>query len=266
MSTDIICPDCDARYSVVDKLAARVVMLLVLAVTCATNSYADDKGRKLLVLTGKAEQFKFRRDYAGYYWREDFSFKIKDEKTQKTWNVISREPTPVQEYRCSTTYPGLKPDWSKTPRVKVVGVSGIDRIPVKFYGQKPNPEITMTAMILFVETGKKKELKEFYVNNWFHHWGQKADVNILKYYADKGKPYNVYGFVGGIAAPFDKGSQKIIDSHQGKKIYHALVRKTDKNLVGYELKIVNLLVRDKQNSYIVRYGSKDNLVRLDSKR
>src|SRR5438046_10495554 len=54
-------------------------------------------------LAGKARDFQFIRDWSHYYWREDFTFLLTDEKTGKTWRIISREPTPAYHFRMGTT-------------------------------------------------------------------------------------------------------------------------------------------------------------------
>src|SRR4029077_15409065 len=117
---------------------------------------------------------------------EDFAFLLRDD-AGKTHRVLSREPTPWNDLRLGTTYTGLKVDWAAKPRVRVVSVGGIDRIPVEFYGLKLDPMKTMTAFIVRVQTGKPDEKtgwRDYYVNNWFHHWGDDADRKVLAHYAN----------------------------------------------------------------------------------
>ena len=80
---------------------------------------------KAVELTGKATEFRYIRDWRSYYWREDFTFLLKGDDG-KTRRVISREPTPAYTFRMGTTFTGLKPDWNAGPRVRVVGVTGVD--------------------------------------------------------------------------------------------------------------------------------------------
>src|SRR4029078_3402633 len=82
-------------------------------------------------LIGKARDFKAVRDWASYYWRDDFHFYL-DADDGKTWKIISREPTPAYHSRMGPKRTALTVDWSKKPRVKVFGVAGIDRLPPKF--------------------------------------------------------------------------------------------------------------------------------------
>src|SRR5207248_4620486 len=141
-----------------------------------------------------------------YYWTEDFTFLLHEEGTGKTWRVISREPTPAYDWRMGPTYTGLKVGWKAGPRVKVVGVKAVDRIPPKFYHFKLDEPNVATAFLVFVET-RPNGWKEFFVNNWFHEWGPRANPFVHRYYADKGEPYRVYGFARAQAAPFNKQAQ-----------------------------------------------------------
>src|SRR5207237_5427302 len=125
-------------------------------------------------LIGKATDFHFTRNYNSYYWREDFTFMMKDEKTGKTWRILSREPTPAYDWRMGTTFTGLKPDWKKEPRVKIVGVTGVDRLPAEFYHLKLDEPLIATAHLVYVEsTSDKWQL--YNANNWFHKWSANAD-------------------------------------------------------------------------------------------
>ena len=99
---------------------------------------------KSVELIGKATDFYHTRNWNSYYWREDFAFILKDDKTDKTWRILSREPTPAYDWRMGTTFTGLKPDWKKEPRVKIVGVTGVDRLPAKFYDFKLDEPLIAT--------------------------------------------------------------------------------------------------------------------------
>src|SRR5438105_9958398 len=101
-------------------------------------------------LEGVVEEFHFTRNWRHYYWREDFTLLIRDDKGTPH-RVISREPTPWSGHRMGTTYPGLAVDWTGKPRVKIVGVQAIDRQPEEFYGLKLDPAATVTAFILRVQ-------------------------------------------------------------------------------------------------------------------
>src|SRR4051812_39479689 len=102
------------------------VGLLVFALCAPASLRAETPKRtpEPVELVGRASDFHFIRDWASYYWREDFTFLLKDEKGGKTWRILSREPTPAYHWRMGTTFTGLKPDWKAGPRVKVFGVTG----------------------------------------------------------------------------------------------------------------------------------------------
>jgi hypothetical protein len=216
-------------------------------------------------LVGTATDWWYDRNWRAYYWREDFTFLLKDD-AGKTWRIISREPTPNYDYRMGTTYTGLKVDWAKKPRVKVIGVKAVDRIPADFYHFKLAEPNLATALVLFVETGPK-EWKEFYVNNWFHKWGDRADKAIHTHYAGKKAPYDIYGFVDGQAAPFDKKSREVIEKHKGSyTTFHGLVKATKENPFGYEIELIDLIGKNpKTGGHTVLYGDAKSIPRLDNK-
>jgi hypothetical protein len=176
-------------------------------------------------LVGRASEYWFDRNWRSYYWREDFTFLLADEASGRTWRIISREPTPAYIYRMGTTFTDLKVDWKARPRVKVVGVRGVDRLPAEFYTFKLDEAHLATALVVLVET-TPGVWKEFFVNNWFHKWGDKADKAIHAWYADKPNSYDIYGFVKGQAAPFDKKSQAILDKNKDNPsmMFHGRVR------------------------------------------
>ena len=246
------------------------------AATAPLSRAAEPHDWKLVELTGRAEEFYFNHNWRAYYWRDDFAFRLREEGTQKAWRVISREPTPWCDLRLGTTYTGLKVDWTGTagsapagrlrPLVKVVGVAAVDRIPEEFYDWKLDPAATITAFIVWVDADGNGQMREWYVNNWFHACGKEADLAVLKYYADRERPYDVYGHLGGIAAPFSKKSQAIVDEAKPKGAYicHGFVRTTKDNPTGYEIEVIHLLGRNPATKeYGVVYGDPGALVKLD---
>jgi hypothetical protein len=219
-------------------------------------------------LTGRAEGFKFVRAWRAYYWREDFTFLLRDD-AGKILRVISREPTPWEDLRLGTTFTGRKVDWGRRPRVLVVGVQGVDRTPAEFPGLDLDPARTVTALIVRVDVGKgrgKPAWKDYYVNNWFHHWGAEADRKVLRHYANTDPHYTVYGFLGGTVAPFDREGQELVDryrSDHGGIIFHGRVAKADTPL-GYEVRVLHLMGRNKKTlRYEVFHGDPKGLTRLD---
>jgi hypothetical protein len=216
-------------------------------------------------LVGHASDFFLTRNWRAYYWREDFTFLLKEEGTGKTWRIISREPTPHYAWRLGTTYTGLKVDWKARPRVKVLGVAGVDRTPAEFYDYKLDDPNLATAFIVWVETAPDR-WQEFYVNNWFHKWGDKADPVIYQAYAGKQAPYNMYGFLNGQTAPFSVKSRALIEQHPQARTFHGLIRATKDNQFGYEIEVLHLMGRDPQGRGAALYGDTKTLPPLDQKK
>jgi hypothetical protein len=216
-------------------------------------------------LIGKATDFYFTRNYNTYYWREDFSFLLKDEKSGKSWRVLSREPTPAYDWRMGTTFTGLKRDWKKEPRVKIVGVTGVDRLPATFYDFKLNEPNIATAHLVYVE-GAKDKWQLYNANNWFHKWSDAADPVIYSHFADKPAPYDIYGFINGQSAPFAKKSQNLIDQHKGARMFHGLIKSTREQKFGYEIEVLHLVGPDKQGNGVVFHGDPKTLPLLDKKK
>ena len=216
-------------------------------------------------LVGTATDWWYNRNWRSYYWREDFTFLLKDD-AGKTWRIISREPTPNYDYRMGTTYTGLAVDWAKKPRVKVIGVKAVDRIPADFYDFKLDEPNLATALVLFAGTGPG-EWKEFYVNNWFHKWGDRADKAIHAHYAGKKAPYDIYGFVDGQAAPFDKVSRATIEKFKGQyTTFHGLVKATKDDPFGYEIELIDLIGKNpKTGGHTVLFGDAKTIPLLDNK-
>lgn len=244
----------------------RFVPFVVLAVLAGPALAADPPARDWdpVELTGTASGWKKYRDWRSYFWRDDFTFLLAEDKTGKVWRVISREPTPNYDYRMGPTYTGLSVDWAAKPRVKVVGVKAVDRIPAEFHDLKLDEPNIATALILSVEDGKGG-WREFYVNNWFHKWGDRADKAIHAHYAGKKAPYDIYGFVDGQAAPFDKKSREVIDRHKGRyTTFHGLVKAAKDTPFGYEIELIDLIGKDpKTGGHTVLYGDAKTIRLLD---
>jgi hypothetical protein len=218
-------------------------------------------------LVGQVSDFWYQRTYATYYCNEDFSFLLKED-SGKTWRIISRELTPAYEWRMGPTYPGLKVDWQARPRVKVLGVNTVDRLPPKFYDFKLDEPNLATALIVWVEAGNN-DWKPFYINNWFHRWGDKADAAVHKHYADRPAPHNIYGFVRGQTAPFTRKSQEIIEKNKSNPslMFHGLVRATKDNPFGYEIELLDLIGRKVETGgSLVLHGDAKTIPLLDNKK
>ncbi len=214
-------------------------------------------------LEGRAEGFRHLREWRSYYWREDFTFLLRDDSGKVT-RVISREPTPWNDLRLGTTYTGLKVDWDSKPRVRVVGVRGVDRTPAELTGLKLSPEKTVTAFVVRVQVGK--DWRDYYVNNWFHRWGPETDRKVLAHYANDSPYTTVYGYLGGIAAPFDAAGRKLLAKYQPEYagiIYHGRVVKAPG---GYEVRVLHLMGRHKKTlDYKVFHGNPAELTKLDGR-
>jgi hypothetical protein len=234
----------------------------------ATGSIAQDKKTPApapVELIGKATEFHFTRNWNTYYWREDFTFMLKDEKSGTSWRILSREPTPAYDWRMGTTFTALKPDWQKEPRVKIIGVTGVDRLPATFYDLKLDDKHIATAHLVYVETAKGKwEL--YNANNWFHKWSDQADPVIHAHFADKEAPYDIYGFINGQAAPFSKKSQELIDKHKAARMFHGVIKTAKDQKFGYEIEVLHLVGPDKQGNGMVFHGDPKTLVGLDKKK
>jgi hypothetical protein len=127
----------------------------------------------------------------------------------------------------------------------------------------------MTAFIVRVRQtapGGKPAWRDFYVNNWFHHWGADADRKVLTHYATADPHYTVYGYLGGIAAPFDAEGRRLLAKSQpdyGGIIYHGRVVKAGD---GYEVHLLHLMGRHKKTqNYDIFHGDPKEIVRLDGK-
>jgi hypothetical protein len=248
-------------------LAAPLLLAASLAAPAAAQKPAP-RSLPYRELTGRAEDFRFVRQWRSYYWREDFTFVLRTEG--KAIRVISREPTPWNDLRLGTTFPGLKVGWKDKPRVQVIGVQGVDRIPEEFPGLELDKKNTVTAFVVRVEqtSDGKKSFRDYFVNNWFHRWNSDADKKVLAFFAGKQAPYTVYGFLGSNLAPLDRAGQATLDKHKNDYtgiIYHARVVKAD-NPTGFELKLIHLMGRHRKSmEYRVFYGDPKSLVKLDGR-
>ena len=241
------------------------VSLLTIALLGIAPSVHAQNPVKPVELVGKATDFYHTRNWNSYYWREDFAFILKDEKTGKTWRILSREPTPAYDWHMGTTFTDLKPDWKKEPRVKIVGVTGVDRLPAKFYDFKLDEPLIATAHLVWVEAGKN-EWKLYNANNWFHKWSPEADPVIYSHYADKQAPQDIYGFINGQSAPFAKKSQDLIQKHKDARMFHGLIRTAKEQKFGYEIEVLHLVGPDKGGNGVVFFGDAKTLVGLDRKK
>ena len=260
---------CDRGSTTRQRIPVIVSLLLIgLSSNFALSAEKPAADKEPVEVIGRASGYWFTRNWSSYYWREDFTFLLEDEKTGKTWRIISREPTPAYHFRMGTTFPGLPVDWKAKPRVKVVGVKAVDRIPAEFYKFKLDDANLATALVVFVET-KPKQWKEFYVNNWFHKWGKEADKKLHRLYAGKSAPYAVYGFVRGQTAPFTKKSQAIIDKNKDNPslMFHGRILATKSNDFGYEIELIDLIGRDvRTGGHTMLHGDGKSIPLLDGKK
>ena len=240
-----------------------VILVLLSMIGFAANAQQPaPRNYPYVELEGKVEEFRFIRNWRSYYWRQDCTLLVRDD-AGKLHRVISREPTPWAGHRFGTTYTGLAVDWTRQPRVQIIGVRAIDRQPAEFYDLKLDPDHTVTAFILRVEDTKEKRWQDFYVNNWFHRWGDDTDRKILKHYANDLPNYTIYGYYPGIAAPFDTAGKALMLKYPDAHIYHGRVVAA-KNEIGYEVRILHLLGRDKKTAkYEIFHGDPREIERLE---
>jgi len=217
-------------------------------------------------LVGQVSDYWYSRNWRSYYWREDFTFILTEDGGKKR-RIISREPTPNYGYRMGTTYTDLKVDWKAKPRVKVIGVKAIDRTPAEFYDFKLDDPDLVTAFIVLVET-EPKTWKEYYVNNWFHKWGDKADKAIYSYYAGKSAPYDIYGFANAQTAPFNAKSQEILEKNKDKqpRTFHGRIHATKENAFGYEIELIDLIGANPKGGHVLLHGDGKMIPLLDGRK
>ncbi len=240
----------------------------VLITVATVGADGADRNYPYFEIEGTASEFQLNRNWRAYYWREDFTMLVRADDGQQ-WRIISREPTPWNNLRMGTTYTELKVDWDKNPRVRVIGVKAIDRIPEEYYDLKLDAKHTATAFIVRVKSADKDEWQDYYVNNWFHRWGPDTDVKMLAHYANEDPNYTVYGYLAGIAAPFDQAGQKLIERSSATYsgiIHHGRIVKANNN-VGYEVRLLHLVGRNKETlRYEVFHGDPSKLVPLDQRK
>lgn len=236
--------------------------------TLPSLTRAEERNMPYVELEGTVSEYTYHREWCSYYWREDFTLIVRD-KTGALQRVISREPTPWMDLRFGTTFTNLKVDWNSKPQVQIVGVRGIDRIPVEFYDLVLDAEKTITAFIVRVRAADDQPWQDYYVNNWFHRWGTEPDAKLLPHYASDDPNYTVYGYESDRLAPYDAESQAKFDklaSAYGGVIYHARVVKAE-NPIGYALHLLHLVGRHKTTSeYEVFLGNAKELVPLDGRK
>lgn len=245
----------------------RHLPVLFIAVLAACDaSLGAERDMRPVDLTGVAADFEFLRTWNSYYRGEDFTFRLRDE-TGKTWRIISREITPAYDWRMGPTYPELKVDWTAKPRVRVIGVEGMDRLPETFHNRKLDDAPLATAFVVSVET-KPGTWAEYYVNNWFHKWGPAADRTMHALYADRKAPYDIYGWVVDMAAPFDARSQAILKQHpEDRLMYHGRIKSTKENPFGFEVELLQLIGRDpKTGGEKVLFGDASGFPKLDGRK
>ena len=205
-------------------------------------------------LSGRARDFHFTRNWNAYYWREDFRFVLEPDGGGPPIQVISREPTPAYHWRLGTTYPkGVEVNWESKPRVRVVGVTGLDRDPAEFYGQKLDLQHLVTAQVVWVGS------RPYYVNNWFHSWGKAADAATARIYSNQPAPFDIYGFVKGAPLPFNPAGQALLQKHPAAKFYHGLIR-------GGSIEVLHLIEQDQQGEGHIVVGSPDQIPLLDERK
>jgi len=243
-------------------------LILFLIISPGLPAYAAEREYTYVELEGVVEDYQYYHKWRAYYWREDFTILVRDDQGVQH-RVISREPTPWTNLRLGTTYPKSKIDWKAKPRVKLIGVKAIDRTPAEFYDVKLDPKQTITAFIVRAKQTEKASWQDYYVNNWFHRWGKETNLKMLSHYANDDPHYTVYGYLRGIAAPFDSESQALLDKYAETYrgiIHHARVVKAD-NPVGFELSAIHFMGRNKKTlRYEVFFGDSSKLRPLDQKK
>lgn len=243
----------------------------LMAVWCSI-AFVDGGGAKKrdwdpVELVGQASDFWFNRNWRSYYWREDFTFLLKDD-AGKSWRIISREPTPAYIYRMGTTFTDLKVDWKANPRVKVIGVKAIDRIPADFYDFKLDEPNLATALAVYVETAANK-WEPYFINNWFHQWGERADKAIYAHYTDKDRPYDIYGFARAQSAPFTPKSQEVIDANKDNPslMFHGRIKSAKDNAFGYQIELIDLIGRNtKSGGHVILFGDAKTIPLQDNRK
>jgi hypothetical protein len=250
----------------------RTSLLLTCAFLCcpgdAVAGPPKERDWEVVELTGEADDYWYKRYYRFYYWAEDFSFVLKEEGTGKVWRIISREPTPAYKWRMGPTYPALAVDWKAKPKVKVLAVKAVDRIPEKFHDFKLDEKDLATALIVRVET-KPGTWQDYYVNNWFHIWGKRADAKVYSYYADKDERYHIYGFARAQAAPYTPESKAIMDKNKDNPslMFRGRVKTAKETDFGYQIELIDLIGRNtKSGGELLLLGDAKGIPLLEAKK
>ena len=236
----------------------------ILALTAMTGWMSVDaepkRDMRPIDLTGRASEFFHTRNWRVYYWRQDISFLLADEKTGKTWRIISRDGTPYEaRWYLGPTYTGLKVDWKSRPRLRVIGLQGIDRPHARFYDLKLDEPRIGTALVILAET-EPGTWKEFYVNNWFHHWGDAANRAIHAYYAGKKSPYEISGWIHRNRALYDRPSRALIEKYPEARVFRGYVHSAKESQFGYEIRVVNLMGKEIRNRRSIMLYGRDTAV------
>ena len=241
--------------------------VFVAALSTAGNSgqaHGTERDYSPIDLVGKASSFHLTHNWRAYYWRKDITFLLKDEKTGKTWRIVSRDMTPYEgRWLLGPTYTDLEVDWRSNPRIRVIGVGAIDRPSKQFYDLKLDEKNVGTAMVILVEV-KPNTWMEYYVNNWIHRWGPDADRAIHAYYADKKVPYDVFGWIEGKACPFSREARVLLKKFPHSRIFHGAVRSAPGTKFGYVLTIEHLMGKDpKTRASQCYFGNPETLPKID---
>ena len=125
-----------------------------------------------------------------------------------------------------TTFTDLKVDWKAKPRVKVIGVKTVDRIPADFYDFKLDDPNLVTALMVFVET-EPKVWKAYYINNWVHKWGTRLTRSCTDTMpTNRLLTTSTASLVQ--VAPFEHKSQAIIEKNKDNPslMFHGRIRST----------------------------------------
>ena len=245
-------------------LASCVFVAILSAGGNAGQARGEERNYPSIDLVGKVSSFHLTHNWRAYYWRKDISFLLNDEKTGKTWRIVSRDMTPYEgRWLLGPTYTGLKVNWKSSPRVRVIGVGAIDRPSKQFYDLKLDEKNVGTALVVLVEV-KPDTWKEYYVNNWIHRWGPDADRAIHAYYAGKELPYDVFGWIEGKACPYSKEARGLLKKFPDSRIFHGAVRSAPGTEFGYVLTIKHLMGKDPQTRASQCYfGNPGTLPKID---
>ncbi|MCS7167630.1 MAG: PQQ-binding-like beta-propeller repeat protein [Gemmatales bacterium] len=160
----------------------------------AIRAYQPGPAKRYVYCVGEIRDFRLFRYWRDRYTCDDFAFHLQS-KEHGDWLVISREPTPWYSWRLGPTYTEAVSGTllSSKPRVRIVGLKNtVDRLPPVFQKLVLDLQRTMTALIVevWVEKEGKGQWIPWYINNWFHSWGDAADNSwIARHYVGKPAPW-----------------------------------------------------------------------------